>query len=174
MTNSTQDLTEGKPDWNSAIPGQINFLWPPSLADVDDDIVLEFREQYAQENTGVKYRMPKTAPQVAQPQWVTRSTSGTHRGPSMDPPGHRRRGTQRARQAQAGRKRLARRSSILTSASTSDGYGTRVAALPAYSRGETAAGSRAVAEGGCTSGSYVVHAIGDTKRRMSARMAKLP
>jgi hypothetical protein len=38
---------EGKPDWNSTIPGQINFLWPPCLADVDDDTLLEFREQYA-------------------------------------------------------------------------------------------------------------------------------
>jgi hypothetical protein len=47
-------------------------------------------------------------------------------------------------------------------------------ALPAYFRGETAAGSRAVQEGGCTSGSYVVYAIGSTKHRISARMAKLP
>jgi|ERR1035441_3566297 hypothetical protein len=165
---------EGKPDWNSTIPGQINSLWPPCLADVDDDTVLEFREQYAPENTGVKYRMPKTAAQVAQPQWVTRSTSGTHRGPSVDPPGQRRLGTQHMMRARAGRKCLERRSGILTSDSKSECYGTRVEALPAYSRGETAVGCRAGPEGGCTFGSYVVHAIGDTKHRISARMAKLP
>ena len=58
---------EGKPLWNSTIPGQINSLRPPCLADVDDDTVLEFREQYAQENTGIKYRMHTIAVQVAQP-----------------------------------------------------------------------------------------------------------
>src|ERR1035438_2632783 len=118
--------------------------------------------------------MHKTATQVAQPQWVTRSTSGTHRGPSVVLPGHCRLGTQRVRQAQAGRKCLERRSGIPTSASKSEGYGTRVEALPAYSRGETAAGSRAVPECCCTSGSYVVHAICDTQHRIPARMAKLP
>jgi hypothetical protein len=144
---------EGKPDWNSTIRGQINFLWPPCLADVDDDTVLGFREQYAQENTGVKNRMHKTAPQVAQPQWVTRSTSGTHRGPSVIPPGRRRLGTQRARQARAGRKCLACRRSILTSAAKPKGYGIRMEASPTYSRGKTAANSRPIMEGGCTSGS---------------------
>ena len=165
---------EGKPDWNSTIPGQINFLWPPCLADVDDDTVLEFREQYAQENTGVKYRMHKTATQVAQPQMVTRSTSGTHRGPSVVPPGRRRLGTQRVREARAGRKWLERRSVILTSDSKSDGYGRRLEALPAYYRVKTAADSRVGPESGCTPGSYVVHAMCDTQHRIPARMAKLP
>jgi hypothetical protein len=50
-------------------------------------------------------------------------------------------------------------SGILTSASKPKGYGTRVEALPAYYRGKTAAGSRAVPEGSCTSGSYVMHAM---------------
>ena len=118
--------------------------------------------------------MHKTAQQVAQPQWVTRSTSGTHRGPSVVPPGRRRLGTQRARQARAERKCLERRSGILTSALKPKGYGTRVEASPTYYRGKTAAGSRAGPEGGCTSGSYVVHAIGDAKHWISARTAKLP
>src|ERR1035441_2107301 len=103
-----------------------------------------------------------------------RSTSGTHRSPLVVPPGCRRLGTQCVRQARAARKCLERRSDILTSTSKSDGYGTHMEALPAYFRGETAAGSRAVQEGGCTSGSYVVYAIGSTKHRISARMAKLP
>jgi hypothetical protein len=165
---------EGKPDWNSAIPGQINSFWPPCLADVGDDTVLEFQEQYAQENTGVKYRMHKTATQVAQPQWVTRSTSGTHRSPSVVPPGQRRLGTWLVRQTRVERKWLERRSGTLTSDSKSECYGTRVEARPGYYRGETAAGSGASPEGGCTSGSHVVHAISDTKHRISARMAKLP
>src|ERR1039457_3559849 len=103
-----------------------------------------------------------------------RSTSGTHRGPSVVPPGHRRLGTQRVRQARAERKCLERRSDIRTSDSKSEGYGTRVEAPPAYSRDETAAGSRAVPECGCTSGSHGVHAICDTQHRIPARMAKLP
>src|ERR1035438_9870804 len=53
--------------------------------------------------------MTETASQVAQLQMVTRSTSGIHRSPSIVPPGHRRLGTQRARQARAGRKWLERR-----------------------------------------------------------------
>src|ERR1035441_10693470 len=40
---------------------------------------------------------------------VMRSTSGTHRGPFVVPPGHRRVGTQRARQERTGRKWLERR-----------------------------------------------------------------
>jgi hypothetical protein len=67
------------------------------------------RGQYAQENAGVKNAMPKTASQVAHPQRVTRSTSGLHRDPSVVPPGHCRRGTQRMRQARAGRRCLERR-----------------------------------------------------------------
>src|ERR1022692_4907189 len=47
--------------------------------------------------------------EVVQPQMVTRSTSGRHRGPSVVPPGQRRLGTQRARQARTGRKWLERR-----------------------------------------------------------------
>jgi hypothetical protein len=30
-----------------SLPGQINFLWRPCVADVDDDNLLEFREQRA-------------------------------------------------------------------------------------------------------------------------------
>ena len=36
------------------LPGQINFLWRSCVADVDDDNVLEFREQYAPEIAKVK------------------------------------------------------------------------------------------------------------------------
>ena len=40
-----------------------------------------------QENAIVKCTMTQIAPQVMQPQTLTRSTSGTHRGPSRVPPG---------------------------------------------------------------------------------------
>ena len=40
------------------------------------------------ENDLVKCTMTVFAPQVAQPQELTRSTSGPHRGPSVVPPGH--------------------------------------------------------------------------------------
>ena len=144
------------------------------VEDIADDNVLEKQEQYAHEKAIVKTTMDKSASQEVPPQWVTGSTSGTHRGPSVDPPGQRRLGTQHMMRARAGRKCLERRSGILTSDSKSECYGTRVEALPAYSRGETAVGCRAGPEGGCTFGSYVVHAIGDTKHRISARVANLP
>lgn len=51
----------------------------------------------------------KTAPQVSQPQMVTRSTSGTHRGISRVPPDHRRLGTGFAREVGGGRKCVERR-----------------------------------------------------------------
>ena len=165
---------EGKTDWNSTIPGQINFLWRHASPTLMMTPCWRLGSNTRKENTGVKYRMHKTATQVIQTQWVTRSTSGAHRGPSVVSPGRHRLGTQCVRQARAERKCLERRSGNPTSASKSEGYGTRVEALPAYFRGKPAAGSRAVPEGGCTSGSHMVHAIGDTKHRISARMAKLP
>src|ERR1035438_3409843 len=81
-----------------SLPGQINFLWRPCVADVDGDNVLDFRGQYAQENAAFRRKNAENAPQVAKLQWVTRPTWEIHRGPSVVPPGHCRLGTLRARQ----------------------------------------------------------------------------
>ena len=63
-------------------------------------------EETAQVNAGVKGKKAQTAPQVAQPQRVTRSTSERYRGSAVGPPGQHRMGTVRARKGEGGRKNV--------------------------------------------------------------------
>jgi len=67
------------------------------------------RKDSAHAKVKVKPTKVKTATQLLQPQRVTRSTSGTHRGISRVPPEHRRLGTGFARERRGGRKCVERR-----------------------------------------------------------------
>ena len=57
-------------------------------------------KETTQGNAGVKGKNAQTAPEVAQPQGVTRSTSERHRAASQVPPEQCRRGTVRARKGE--------------------------------------------------------------------------
>ena len=66
-------------------------------------------EEAAREKAQSKATNPKTAPQISQPQRVTRSTSGTRRSISRVPPDHHRLNPRLARNARVGRKPVGRR-----------------------------------------------------------------
>ena len=68
--------------------------------------------------------------QVSQPQIVMRSTSGQHRDPAVLPPEHYRLETQPERGKAEARMQTAEGTAAITSAATSDGYGTCLGALP--------------------------------------------
>src|ERR1035438_5964684 len=67
------------------------------------------RKDSAHAKASVKPTKTKTAPQLLQPQRVTRSTSGTHRGISRPPPERHHLGTGFAQGQRGGRKVVERR-----------------------------------------------------------------
>ena len=111
----------------------------------------------------------KTAPQISQPQRVTRSTSGTHRGisrvPPRPPPAGDRVCAEGRRENQVCRTQDGPGHAAITSIATSESYAFHAETLPEYYRNQIAAGSSAVPESHCTSGSCVAHATGDTEPR---------
>jgi hypothetical protein len=92
-------------------------------------------------------------------------TPGHRRGPPRASPSGDRVGAGEWMGKEVCRTQDGPRRAAITSAATSESYAFHAGALPAYYWSQTAAGSSAVAESHCASGSCVAHAAGDTEHR---------